>query len=350
MSIDDRILTFVEAVHEATDIEMSRDNNVVLFGLDVDDPKATFGTNRGFPEKFGSHRVFGTPLSEDAMTGAAVGMALAGIRPIHVHIRMDFMTLAMNQLINVAAKTYNMFGGAQNVPLVVRCMVGKSWGNGAQHTQSLYPLLMNVPGLKIAAPATPYDAKACLSSAVRDDNPVIYMEHRTLHFTRGPVPEGEILSPIGRARVTRSGKDITLVGISWQQVECLKAAAYLSDIGVDAEVIDPIWLSPLDVDTIEKSVRKTGHLLVVDNAWTTCGAGAEIIAQLSERLSDIKWSASRMGFAPVPCPTTPILEKQFYPEAVTIASKARAIVEGKDIVWVPAERDDLKNIEFRGPF
>src|ERR671934_1149157 len=181
-----RILSYIEAIREATDQEMERDSSVVVFGLDVDDPKAIQGTTRGLSEKYGPERVFGTPLSEDAMTGAAVGMALAGLRPIHVHIRMDFVMLAMNQLVNVAAKSRYMFGGQVSVPLVVRSMIGKSWGQGAQHSQGLYSFFMHVPGLKVVAPSTPFDAKGCLITAVRDDNPVVFVEHRILYYQRGP--------------------------------------------------------------------------------------------------------------------------------------------------------------------
>src|SRR6266852_5792939 len=263
----DRVLSYVDAISEATDLEMARDPSVIVFGLDVDDPKAIQGTTSGLLEKYGPERVFGTPLSEDAMTGVAIGMAFAGLRPIHIHIRMDFLMLAMNQLINVAAKSRYMYGGQLHVPLVVRAMIGKSWGQGAQHSQGLHSFFMHVPGLKVVAPATPYDAKGCLIAAIRDDNPVLYVEHRILHFLKGPVPEDPYTVQPGRARVTATGGDVTLVGISHMQVECLKARCYLEDAGIAAEVIDPIWLSPLDVDTIAGSVRKTGRLLVVDNAW-----------------------------------------------------------------------------------
>lgn len=349
MSTDKRILSYVDAIREAQILEMQQDPAVIVFGLDVDDPKATFGTNRGLVDQFGAHRVFGTPLSEDAMTGAAIGMALAGLKPIHVHIRMDFMMLAVNQLVNVAAKMYAMTGGQQNVPLVVRTLIGKSWGQGAQHSQSLYSMFMNIPGLKIVAPTTPYDAKACLSYAVRDPNPVIFVEHRLLHFQRGHVPDGEILMPPGRARITATGDDITIVGISYQQVESLRAQQYLQDLGISAEVIDPIWLNPLDLDTIEQSVRKTRRLLVVDNGWTQCGAGAEIVSALTERL-DIPWKAKRMGFAPTPCPTTPSLEQHFYPNGQTIAAAALNLIQGQEQNWMPEQREDLKDIEFKGPF
>src|SRR5919205_1452070 len=163
-------------------------------------------TPRGLLAKYGPERVFGTPLSEDAMTGTAIGMALAGLRPIHVHIRMDFLLLAMNQLVNVAAKSRYMYGGRAEVPLVVRAMIGKSWGQGAQHSQGLHSFFMHVPGLKVVAPATPFDAKGCLAAAVRDDNPVMFIEHRILYYQKGPVPEGELVVAPGKARVTAAGE------------------------------------------------------------------------------------------------------------------------------------------------
>jgi pyruvate/2-oxoglutarate/acetoin dehydrogenase E1 component len=349
--VPERTLSYVDALREATDLEMSRDDAVVLFGLDVDDPKAIQGTVRGLLSKFGPERVFGTPLSEDAMTGAAIGMALAGLRPIHVHIRMDFLMLAMNQLINVAAKSRYMFGGRVALPMVVRAMIGKSWGQGAQHSQGLYSFFMHVPGLKVVAPATPYDAKGCLIAAVRDDNPVLYVEHRLLHFQHGPVPDGVYSVEPGKARITKPGRDITLVGISAMQMECLGAARYLADIGVQAEVIDPIWLSPLDIDTIVASAERTGRLIVVDNGWVTCGAGAEIIAQVAERLMGVRdLRVQRMGFAPVTCPTTPVLEDLFYPNARTIASVGRDLVEGRRTAWLPDENPAFAKHEFKGPF
>ncbi len=347
----DRTLSYVEAIREATDQEMERDPSVILFGIDVDDPKAIQGTTRGLAEKYGPDRVFGTPLSEDAMTGVAIGMSLAGLRPIHVHIRMDFLMLAMNQLINIAAKSHYMYGGQVHVPVVVRSMIGKSWGQGAQHSQALYSFFMHVPGLKVVAPTNPHDAKGCLIQAIRDDNPVMSVEHRILHFQKGPVPERSYTVPPGKARVTVEGDDVTLVGISYMQVECLRAQRYLEGVGIRAEVIDPIWLSPLDLETIVASVRKTGRLCVVDNGWTTCGASAEIVALVTERLQGIRdVRARRMGFAPVTCPPTPTLEQVFYPNARTIASTAYDLVRGGAEGWLPDERKDLQEIEFRGPF
>jgi pyruvate/2-oxoglutarate/acetoin dehydrogenase E1 component len=346
-----RTLSFVDAIREATDQEMARDPAVLVFGLDVDDPKAIQGTTRGLLDKYGSERVFGTPLSEDAMTGAAIGMALAGLRPIHVHIRMDFLMLAMNQLVNVAAKSRYMYGGQVCVPLVVRSMIGKSWGQGAQHSQGLYSMFMHVPGLKVVAPSTSYDAKGCLIAAIRDDNPVLYVEHRMLHSQQGPVPEPEYTVTSGKARITARGSDVTLVGISAMQVECLAAHRYLRDIGIAAEVIDPIWLSPLDVGTIAESVEKTGRLVVVDNGWTMCGAGAEIVAQVAERLMGVRdVRVQRLGFAPVTCPTTPALEALYYPSARTIAGAARDLVEGAKTGWLPQGNAVSNQVEFKGPF
>jgi pyruvate/2-oxoglutarate/acetoin dehydrogenase E1 component len=347
----DRHLSFVEAIREATDQVMEQNADVILLGLDVDDPKAILGTTQGLQAKYGSERVFGTPLSEDAMTGMAIGAALAGLRPIHVHIRMDFLMLAMNQLVNVAAKTHYMYGGILQVPLVVRSLIGKSWGQGAQHSQGLYSFFMHVPGLKVVAPTTPYDAKGCLIAAVEDDNPVMFVEHRILYYQKGPVPEAIYPVSPGKARITAEGKDITLVGISYMQVECLRAQRYLLEVGLEAEVIDPIWLSPLDIETIVQSVRKTGRLCVVDNGWTTCGASAEILSQVIEKLQgDRSIQVRRLGFAPVTCPTTPSLEAEFYPNGQTIAAAAFQLVRGSDQHWFPEERPDLKDIEFKGPF
>jgi pyruvate/2-oxoglutarate/acetoin dehydrogenase E1 component len=347
----ERTLSYVDAVREGTDQEMERDASVIEFGLDVDDPKAIQGTTRGLLEKYGPERVFGTPLSEDAMTGVAIGAALAGLRPIHVHIRMDFLMLSMNQLVNVAAKSSYMYGGRVKVPLVVRSMIGKSWGQGAQHSQGLYSFFMNIPGLKVVAPTTPYDAKGCLIHAIRDNNPVMYVEHRILHFQKGHVPEKSYTVAPGKARITSPGGDLTLVGISYMQLECLRAQRYLEDVGIQAEVIDPIWLAPLDIDTIAESVRKTGRLCVVDNGWTTCGAGTEIIVQVLERLQGIRdIRVQRLGFAPVTCPTSPPLEAEFYPDARRIAAAAYDLVHGKKQNWLPEERADLKDIEFKGPF
>jgi len=348
----ERILTYAEALREATEQEMAHDPSVIVLGLAVDDPKPIYGTTRGLAAKFGPDRVFNTPLSEEAMTGVAIGAAMAGLRPIHVHIRMDFVLIAMNQIVNIAAKSRYMYGGAVSVPLVIRSIIGKSWGQGAQHSQGLYSLFMHVPGLKVVAPSTPYDAKGTLIQSIRDDNPVMFVEHRLLHYLEGFVPETSYTVPLGRARILAPGSDVTLVGISYMVVEALRARAHLEKVGMSAEVIDPVSLSPLDLDTIEASARKTRRLIVIDCGWVTCGAGAEIVSTLAERLQgDVDLRVRRLGFQPVACPTTPPLEDLFYPNARTIASEAYALVHDvKPGTWMPDDDGAEPPVDFKGPF
>lgn len=351
MSGSERILTYAEAILEATEAEMTRDPSVIVMGLGVDDPKPIYGTTRGLTERFGPERCFNTPLSEEGMTGVAIGAALAGLRPIHVHIRMDFLLLAMNQLVNIAAKTRYMYGGAASVPLVVRGIIGKSWGQGAQHSQGLHSFFMHVPGLKVMAPSTPYDAKGGLIGAIRDDNPVIFVEHRLLHAQRGHVPAESYTVPFGQARTVAEGRDLTIVAISYMVVEALRARRLLEREGIAAEVIDPVSLSPLDIDSIEKSVRRTGRLLVVDCGWTMCGAAAEIVAAVTERLQGlVDVRVRRMGFAPTVCPTTKPLENLFYPDPRRIASAAWALAHGQPERWTPEHDAEPEAVEFKGPF
>ncbi|MSO92751.1 MAG: alpha-ketoacid dehydrogenase subunit beta [Rhodospirillales bacterium] len=348
-----RLLTYVGALQEAVSQEMDRDPSVFVMGLDVVDHKGIQGSTQGLPERFGPDRVFHTPLSEDAMAGVAIGAAMAGMRPIYVHIRMDFLMLCMNQLINIAAKARYMYGGQVSVPMVVRSMIGKSWGQGAQHSQGLHAMFMHVPGLKVVAPATAYDAKGCLIAAIRDNNPVIFVEHRLLYFTDAYVPEESYTVPFGHARVCTPGDDITIVGISNMLVEALRARELLTEVGIHAEVIDPISLVPLDSETIVRSVARTKRLLVVDNAWTTCGASAEIMARVIETLEPRELRAiRRLGFAPSTCPTTPSLERLFYPNPASIASAAHAMVRPEADRWEPsAETAALAyQMNFRGPF
>lgn len=346
-----RAISYAQALREAVDQEMSCDPSVIVMGLGVDDCKGIYGTTRGLLEKFGSVRVFDTPLAEDGMTGVAIGAALGGLRPIHVHIRMDFLLLAMNQIVNIAAKSRYMYGGSVCVPLVIRSIIGKSWGQGGQHSQGLYSFFMHVPGLKVVAPTTPYDAKGCLIQAIRDDNPVLFVEHRLLHEQKGPVPEEPYTVPFGKARLLREGAEATLVGISYMAVECLRAHAYLKGKGIGTDVIDPVSLSPLDTETIVRSVHKTGKLMVVDCGWTTCGAGAEIIARVIERLQGQREiQVQRLGFAPVTCPTTHSLEGQFYPNARTIASRAYGMIHQGRGDWLPSATEPLEAAEFKGPF
>jgi pyruvate dehydrogenase E1 component beta subunit len=348
-----RLIRYVDALCEAMGQEMERDERVFVFGLDVDDHKAIQGSTRGLVQRFGAERVFTTPLSEDAMTGVAIGAAMAGLRPVHTHIRMDFMLLCMNQLVNIAAKAHYMYGAAVSVPLVVRSMIGKSWGQGAQHSQALHSMFMHVPGLKVAAPSNAYDAKGCLMAAIRDDNPVVFMEHRLLYPTEAWVPEAPFTVPPGAARVVAGGDDVTLVGVSNMVVECLRARELLLDADISAEVVDPIWLAPLDIDTIVRSALRTRRLVVADNGWLSCGAGAEIVAAVLERAGpEAGIAVRRIGFAPTTCPPSPVLEARFYPNPDTVAATVHALVRPDAPPWRPdPERARLAyQAQFRGPF
>lgn len=352
---DLRLIRYVDALNEAIEHEMSRDERVFLFGLDVDDHKGIQGSTLGLLEKFGKQRVFATPLSEDAMTGVAIGAAIAGLRPIHVHIRMDFMLLCMNQLINMAAKSHYMYAGTVNVPLVVRTMIGRSWGQGAQHSQALHAMFMHVPGLKVVAPSNAHDAKGCMITAIRDNNPVIFIEHRLLYSTEGYVSAQPYEVPFGKARVLTRGDDVTIVAISHMVMSALRARKHLEQTGIHVEVIDPISLRPLDMETIAQSVTKTGRLLIVDNGWLTCGASSEIMASIAEMLPNgingKPVQMARMGFADTTCPTTKPLENLFYPNEHTIALKALQMVKG-DVActWQPGKDGNTEVDEFKGPF
>jgi len=349
-SPEPRQLRYVDALREAFEQEMERDPSVFLFGLDVDDHLGIQGSTKGLVDRFGPERVFTTPLSEDAMTGIAIGAAMAGMRPIHVHIRMDFMLLCMNQLINIAAKAHYMWGGQVKVPLVVRSMIGKSWGQGAQHSQGLHSLFMHIPGLKVVAPSNAHDVKGCMIAAIRDDNPVIFMEHRLLYNTTAEVPAAPYSVEFGKARVCTTGDDLTIVGISNMVQEAIRAGELLREVGVGAEIIDPISLIPLDMETIVASARRTGKLLVVDNGWTMCGASAEIAAQVAEAVPGVY--IRRMGFAPTTCPTAPNLEADFYPNPGTIAATAWSLARPGQPAWSPSpEHAKLAyQVQFKGPF
>lgn len=347
-----RLIRYVDALREAFEQEMERDPNVFLFGLDVDDHKGIQGSTLGLVDKFGKERVFTTPLSEDAMTGVAVGAAMAGMRPIHVHIRMDFMLLCMNQLVNMAAKSHYMYNGQVNVPLVVRTMIGRSWGQGGQHSQALHSMFMHVPGLKVVAPSNANDAKGCMIAAIRDNNPVIFIEHRLLYAVDGYVPFDSYEVPFGKARIMQEGDHVTIVAVSHMVMEALRAKKHLENVGIKAEIIDPISLWPLDMDTIMASATKTKHLLVVDNAWLTCGASSEILTKAYEHSQTAGTALpkmARMGFAHTTCPTTRPLENVFYPNARTIAAKAYEMVTGK-ADWAPALDAKTEIDAFKGPF
>ncbi len=346
-AVEKKLINYGEAIYEACYQEMETNPNVFVYGLGVDDPKGHYGTTKNLHEQFGPKRCFDTPLSEDAMTGVGIGAALAGLRPIFVHQRMDFLLLCMNQLINMAAKIRYISSGEHSVPLVVRAAIGRSWGQGAQHSQALHSLFCHIPGIKVVAPTTPHDAKGILTSSIRDNNPVIFIEHRMLYKNAGFVPTHPYELPIGKGRILKEGNDITILGVSFTVEESLKAAELLNEVGVNAEVIDPISLSPIDYDLIRNSVNKTKKLLVVDNAWTKFGFASEVITDVSLNVENC--ISKRLGFAETPCPTTPSLEKYFYPSPQLIAKKANLLCNGDD-TWEPPSIILKEISSFKGPF
>lgn len=342
-------LSFREAINRALADEMAADPDVFVFGLDVPDHKRIYGSTAGLVERFGAARCFGTPLSEEAMTGVALGAALSGLRPVHVHIRADFMLLAMNQIANMVSNLRYMSGGKLRVPLVIRSVIGRGWGQSAQHSKSLHGVFGHFPGLKVVLPSSPQDAYSLLRSAIRDDNPVIFLEHRWLYDVEGGVDVEEAI-PLGVSAVRRAGDALTVVATSWMNVEAMKAAEVLARRGVALEVIDVRTAAPLDAGTIVASVRKTGRCLVADYDWVFCGFGAEVAAVVSrECFGALAHPVERVGFAHTPCPTTRPLENLFYPSAVTIIRAAERML-GLDETDLSQESFYSHEQRFKGPF
>lgn len=309
-----RRLTFAEAVREALDQALAQDKKVFIMGQGVDDPSGMFGTTLNLHKKHGNDRVFDTPLSENALTGVAIGAALSGMRPVYVHNRPDFLLLAMDQIVNHASKWSYMFGGRVNVSLVIRAVIGRGWGSAAQHSQALQGLFMHVPGLRLVMPSTPYDAKGLLLTSITDNNPVIFIEHRWLFKNSGQVPEALYSIPFGKGVIRRYGQDVTIVAISQMVIEAMRAAEKLKEEGIEAEIIDPRTLRPLDEEIILNSVKKTGRLIIADTGWKTGGVGAEIAAMVAEKgFSYLTAPIQRLASPDVPTPSSHVLEEAFYP-------------------------------------
>lgn len=310
LSSDNRELTFVDALNEALREEMHRDPFVFVLGEDVGKMGGLFKVTRGLAEEFGPRRVFDTPISEAAIAGAGVGSALVGTRPVIEFQFIDFITIAMDQIVNHAAKLRYMSGGMVSVPLVIRAPVCGGVGLGAQHSQSLEAWFVHVPGLKVVMPSDPADAKGLLKSAIRDDNPVVFLEHRLLYSVTGLVPAGEYLVPLGTASVKRSGRDLTIVATGRTVSLSIAAAGKLSQEGIDVEIIDPRTLKPLDSECIMRSVKKTSRLVVVSDGWCTCGYASELMASVIEEcFFDLDVPIQRVCTKDVPMPVAPLLQK-----------------------------------------
>jgi pyruvate/2-oxoglutarate/acetoin dehydrogenase E1 component len=331
-----RTETVRTALREALYEEMSRSEAVFVLGEDVGRYGGAYAVTRGLLEEFGPRRVIDTPISEAAIVGAAVGAAMLGGRPVAEIMYVDFMTLVMDQLVNQAAKFRYMFGGSYSVPIVVRTQQGVGRGAGAQHSQSLEAWFTHVPGLKVVAPSTPTDAKGLLKTAIRDDDPVVFLEHKRLYEKKGELPDAgvELLVPLGSAAVRRTGSDVTLIAYSTMVDVALAAAEAVAADGIDAEVLDLRTLAPLDTDALFDSVAHTRRAVVVHEAVRTGGVGAEIAARLQEELFDeLLAPVTRVATPDVPLPANLRLERMLIPNADSVAAAVRSLVGEVAPVW-----------------
>ena len=327
-----REITYLEAVREAMVDEMRRDETVFLIGEDVGRYGGAFGVSLGMLDEFGPERIRETPISEAAIAGAATGAAMMGMRPIAEIMFMDFLTISMNQLVNQAGKIRFMFGGKAKVPLVLRTPAGSGTGAAAQHSQSLEAWFVHAPGIKVVAPATPYDAKGLLLASIRDNNPVLFMEHKLLYRTKGVVPEGDYTVPLGQAVVSRTGQDISIIAYSIMVPRALEAAEQLAEEEIEVEVVDLRSLKPLDNETIIKSVSKTGRVLIAHESPKTGGFGGEVAAMIadSEAFDFLDAPIRRLCVRDIPIPYNRNLERAAVPQVEDIVAATRELaLEGR---------------------
>jgi pyruvate dehydrogenase E1 component beta subunit len=325
-----RKLSAKDAIREAIQQSMEADPSVFVYGEGVDDAHGIFGTSLDLAKVFGDERVFDMPMSENAMTGVGVGAAVMGMHPIMVHQRIDFTLLALDQIANHAAKMRYMWGGHITVPFLIRAIIGRGWGQGAQHSQSFYSIFTHFPGIKVILPSNPYDAKGLLVQALRDRNPVLSVEHKLVLFLEGDVPKEIYAIPFGKGRVVREGNDVTIVAFSQMVSEAEKAAQELAGMGIDAEIIDPRTAYPLDEDIIAASVKKTGKLVIADIDWVFSGMTAEIAARIAENHFDaLKAPIRRIGLPHAIHPSSYALEKVFYPTKDNVIQAVKEIINYK---------------------
>lgn len=323
-----RRITYVQTINETLHQIIEKDSRVFLIGQGVTSPWYVGSTTVGLIDRFGPERIIDTPVSESGVTGVAVGAALAGMRPILMHPRMDFMYYAMDQLANHAANWHYMFGGQLSVPLTVWAIINRGGEQGAQHSQALQAMFTHIPGLKVVMPSTPHDAKGLLIASIEDDNPVIYIDDRWLYDSVGEVPEELYSEPMGKGVIRREGKDATVVATSYMVIEASRAAESLENEGIDVEVIDLRSLKPLDEGLLFDSVRKTGRLVVADGGWKTCGVAAEISALVAEKsFSYLKAPILRVSLPDIPAPASSPLEKAFYPDSNDIILSVKRVLQ-----------------------
>jgi pyruvate dehydrogenase E1 component beta subunit len=323
-----REVTFAQAIREALAEELRRDSSVFVMGEDVAEAGTVFKVLTGLVEEFGRERVIDTPISEAGFTGIGVGAAMTGMRPVVDIMFGDFITLAMDQIANQAAKVHYMSGGMLRVPIVFRTTLGATRRSAAQHSQSLHAWVSHVPGLKVVVPSTPYDAKGLLKAAIRDDNPVVFFEDKMMYTLKGPVRDGEYTIPLGVADIKRAGTDVTIVATSSMVHVALAAAEMLAQAGISAEVVDPRTTVPLDTQTLIASARKTGRAIVVDEGYQRYGVTAELASVIAEgAFFDLEAPVQRLGASDVPVPFSPVLEDVTVPTAERVAAIAKTICQ-----------------------
>jgi pyruvate dehydrogenase E1 component beta subunit len=350
-----RTLNCAEAINDALATAMAADPAVICYGLGVTDPKGVFGTTSGLEARFGAARVFDMPTSENAMTGVAIGAAMGGLKPVMTHQRLDFFLLALDQLVNGAAKARYMFNGRVGVPITIRLILGRGWGQGPTHSQNLQAWFAHVPGLKVVTPATPEDARGLLLASIFDPDPVVFLEHRWLHATRGAVPHGLVHTPIGQARHVREGADVTIVAMSYLVAEAVHAADWLATRGISADILDLRTLRPLDWQAVYASVRRTGRLLALDCGFATGSVAGEIIARVAMECWDaLRAAPRRLAMPDVPEPTSPALTRGFYVRAGDIAATVLEMLGHESTPARAAlpepQPHDVPGDWFKGPF
>ena len=323
-----RKISYAQAINEAIYQAMERDNRVFLIGQGVKSPWYVGNTTRGLLEKFGPERIIDTPVSENGITGVAVGAAIAGMKPIVVHPRMDFMLYAADPIINEAANWHYMFGGKLSVPMVIWAIINRGGEQAAQHSQALQAIFAHIPGLKVVMPSNPYDAKGLLISALKDENPVLYIDDRWLYKLKGDVPEEIYTVPIGKGQIIKKGKEVTIVANSYIVWEATQAVKGLVKEGIDAELIDLRSLKPLDTELLFASVKKTGRLVVVDGGWKTSGVAAEVSALICENIFKyLKAPIKRITLPDAPAPASSALEDVYYPKVKDIYKAVIEVIE-----------------------
>lgn len=350
-----RIIKLNEAINETLDIALKTDSSIIIMGLGSDDPKRIFKTTNNLIEKYGKNRVFDVPTSENAMMGVAIGASINKLRPIISHQRVEFSLLAFEQIINQAAKWSYMTAGKMNVPLVIRLIIGRGWGQGTQHSQSLESVYSHIPGIKVVSPSNAYDAKGLLLSSIKDNNPVIFFEHRWLHESTAHVPKKKYYIRLGKAKKLSSGKNITIVTFSYMCLEVLKILGTLKKYKITVDLIDLRTIKPIDSNMIINSVKKTRRLIVVDNGWPNFGVSAEIITLVTEKIGKIlKSNCVRVGINNSPIPSTRALAKYCYPDANTILKTIGKLfkikINKKDFLYVKLDETDVPDKSFLGPF